>query len=102
MVMDPLNDIRKMFNPTLFWDAREIDPVHHADYVIARVLDYGDEKDLKCLRSIYSDEALIKVIKTRRDLQPITRRFWSVYFKLASKEERDVSGSDSRKHPKSD
>ena len=32
--------------------------MRHADFIIARVLDYGDEKDLKRLRSIYSDDFL--------------------------------------------
>lgn len=83
MIMGKLNDVKKLFDPTLFWDAREIDPVRHADYIIARVLDYGDEKDVKPLREIYSDDDLIRVIRTRRGLHPMTRRFWRVYFKLS-------------------
>ena len=75
------------FEPTLFWDVKEIDLHRHAPYVIARVLDFGDENDLKILREIYPDTLLIDVIQKKKGLLPITRRFWSVYFGLSSKEE---------------
>jgi hypothetical protein len=90
IVIKKINGIKKLFDPTLFWDAKEIDPVRHADYIIARVLDYGDEKDVKRLRAIYSDEDLIRVIRTRRGLSPLTRLFWTVYFKLSVVEEERV------------
>jgi len=41
-----LGDAKSIFDPTLFRDAREIDIQGHADYVIARVLDFGDEKNV--------------------------------------------------------
>ncbi len=85
-----INDPKLLFDPTLFWDVEIIDIDRHADYVIARVLNFGDEKDLKNLRELYSDDRLIKVIKNRRALLPITRRFWSVYFNISLLDERDV------------
>jgi hypothetical protein len=90
IAMKRINDIKEVFDPTLFWDAREIDPVRHADYIIARVLDYGDEKDVKRLREIYGDDDLIRVVRTRRGLSPLTRRFWMVYFKLSAAGEERV------------
>ena len=80
--MTNITDVKLIFDSTLFWDAEDIDIGRHADYVIARVLDFGDEKDLKRLREIYSDDELINVIRTKRGLLPITKRFWSVYFNL--------------------
>jgi len=77
---------KEIFNPVIFWDTEDIDLERHADYVIARVLDYGDEKDLKSLRTIYTDEQLIGVIKKRRGIQPLTAKFWAVYFKIPSEE----------------
>lgn len=85
-----INDPKLLFDPTLFWDVEIIDIDRHADYVIARVLNFGDEKDLKNLRELYSDDRLISVIKNRRALLPITRRFWSVYFNISLLDERDV------------
>ena len=85
-----INDPKLLFDPTLFWDVEIIDIDQHSDYVIARVLNFGDEKDLKNLRELYSDDRLIRVIKNRRALLPITRRFWSVYFNISLLDERDV------------
>ena len=85
-----ITNAKLIFDPTLFWDAENIDTGRHADYVIARVLDFGDEKDVKRLREIYSDDELINVIRTRRGLLPITKRFWSVYFNIPLMEEGDV------------
>ena len=55
-------EIKSIFNPSLFWDADEIDPEKHAAYVIARVLDFGDVEDVRKLRGIYPDEKIKEVI----------------------------------------
>lgn len=73
---------KEIFNPTLFWDAEDIDVKKHAGYIIARVLDFGNEKDIKVLRQLYSDKEIIKTIKRRRGLLPKTGKFWAVYFHL--------------------
>ncbi|MFZ0484125.1 MAG: hypothetical protein WAL93_12115 [Desulfobacterales bacterium] len=91
--MESIKDAKKLFDPTLFWDAESVNIEQHADYIIARVLDFGDEKDVKRLREIYSDDELINVIRTRKGLLPITKRFWSVYFNILLKEKGDDSGS---------
>lgn len=88
--MESIKDAKKLFDPTLFWDAESVNIEQHADYIIARVLDFGDEKDVKRLREIYSDDELINVIRTRKGLLPITKRFWSVYFNLQLREKGDV------------
>ncbi len=100
--MAKLRDVKLIFDPSLFWNAEDIDTRRHADYIIARVLDFGDEKDVKKLREIYSDANLIDVIKKRRGLLPITKRFWSVYFNIPIEEEGNVSGSALRQRSGSD
>jgi len=52
---------KNIFSTNLFWDAEDIDIEQHAAYIISRVLDYGNERDLKILREIYPDEKLIEV-----------------------------------------
>lgn len=76
------NNVKSIFNPALFWDAEDIDIKKHAEYIIARVLDYGDEKDIVVLRSMYSDKEIINVVKKRRGLMPQTGMFWAVNFKI--------------------
>jgi len=100
--MGELKDVKLIFDPTLFWDAKEIDIRRHADYIIARVLDFGDEKDVRRLREIYSDHELMEVVRTKRGLLPITKRFWSIYFNMMSTEEANVPGSSPRKGTESD
>jgi Family of unknown function (DUF6922) len=81
-----ISNPKNIFNSNLFWDAENIDIEQHAAYIISRVLDYGNERDLKILREIYLDEKLIEVIKKRRGIMPKTARFWSVYFKIPVQE----------------
>ncbi|MDI6767925.1 MAG: hypothetical protein QME52_13975 [Bacteroidota bacterium] len=80
------NNPRNIFNPVLFWDAEDVDIENNSDYIIARVLDYGDEKDVKAVRSIYSNEKLIEVIKRKRGLMPMTAKFWAAYFQIPFEE----------------
>ncbi len=96
---DGIKDAKKLFDPTLFWDAESVDIERHADYVIARVLDFGDEKDLKKLRAIYADNKLIGVLRKRKGLLSITRRFWSVYFNITLPGLKDDRGCASTESP---
>jgi len=97
--MNSIKDAKRLFDPTLFWDAESVDIEQHADYIIARVLDFGDEKDLKTLREIYADEKLIGVVKERRGLLSMTRRFWSVYFNITLPELKNDQGRASAESP---
>ena len=63
-----LRDAKRIFDPTFFWDAREIDIQCYAEYVIARVLDFCDEKDVNKLREIYSDANFYRLCMTRNVL----------------------------------
>lgn len=80
------NNPKKIFDPVLFWDAEEIDIEKHAGYIIGRILDYGDVKDIKNLRQIYTDDKIIEVVKKRRNLMPQTAKFWALYFNIPLKE----------------
>ena len=75
-----------IFNPVLFWDVAKVDIKQHAHFIIARVLDFGDEKDLMTLRSLYPDREIIYVIKNRRGLMPKTALYWATYFKIPRNE----------------
>jgi hypothetical protein len=97
--MNSIKDAKRLFDPTLFWDAESVDIEQHADYIIARVLDFGDEKDLKTLREIYADEKLIGVVKERRGLLSMTRRFWSVCFNITLPELKNDRGRASAESP---
>ncbi len=79
-------DIKSIFRPSLFWDADEIDAEQHAAYVITRILDFGDMKDVRALRELYPDERLIETIRTRRNLLPKTGKYWALKFHIPYEE----------------
>lgn len=80
------NNPKKIFNPILFWDAKEIDSIKNANYVIARILDFGDWNDIKKLMSMYPVEKIIEVVKKKRGLMPQTGKFWAIYFGIPFEE----------------
>lgn len=71
-------DVKALFNPTLFWDAEEIDPDKHAAYVICRILDFGDFKDIDTLKKMYSNKDIERVVRNRRNLSPRTGKYWAL------------------------
>lgn len=97
--MESIKDAKRLFDPTLFWDAESVDIEQHADYIIAKVLDFGDEKDLKTRREIYADKKLIGVVRKRKGLLRMTRRFWSVYFNITLPELKNDRGRASTGSP---
>lgn len=87
------NEPKRLFNPALFWDADEIDLIRHKRYIIERVLDFGDERDLRELRRLYSDEEIISTIKTSRNIKKKTAIFWAIYFDIPAGEIRCLKKS---------
>ncbi len=77
---------RKIFDPSLFWDAEDIDLDKHAGYVISRVLDFGNEQDVKAILEIYGKEEIIRVIKSRKGLLPKTGKYWAIKFNIPVRE----------------
>lgn len=69
---------------SLFWDAdiNDLDPARHAPYVIERVLEHGDEVQVRWLFGQYSPEAIRRVVETTRRLSPRSLNYWLVKFKL--------------------
>lgn len=73
---------RTLFNPLLFWDAEEVQLEKHAAYIIARVLDFGDQEDIKRLRKLFSNEEIAQVVRTHRGLLRKTALFWAAYLRI--------------------
>jgi len=75
----------------LFWDVRKetVDVNRHSQFIIRRVLDFGDVAAINWLRRTYPDNLLKQVIKTGRGLAHKTIVFWRDYFDLEM-EDRNV------------
>ena len=70
------------FRPSLFWDVdpKTIDPRKHAVYIIERVLDFGNDKEVRWLVHCYSPRAIKKVVVKSRVLYDKTKALWSRIF----------------------
>lgn len=63
---------------SLFWDVdpKTIDPKRHATYVIERILDFGNDREVKWLWNTYPRNRIQKVVQSSRVLHPQTRALW--------------------------
>lgn len=75
------------FRPALFWDVdpKTIDPKKHAKYIIERVLDFGNDKEVKAIWQNYPHILIKNVVKTTRILRPETKNLWSLLLKSKSR-----------------
>jgi len=65
---------------SLFWDVdpKTIDPKKHARYIIERVLDFGNDKEVKWLWHYYRHDLIADVVKKSRVLHPQSRSLWTL------------------------
>lgn len=68
------------FRPSLFWDVdpKTIDPVRHARYIIERVLDFGNDREVRWLWRAYNHTLIHDVVKKSRVLHPQSRSLWTL------------------------
>lgn len=78
------------FLRSYFWDVDfdNLEVKKHASFVIKRVLDRGNLRDIRWLVKIYGKAAIKKVVMSTRDLARPTCNFWA-----------DVLGLDKSKIP---
>ena len=72
------------FRPTLFWDVdpKTIDPKKHARYIIERILDFGNDKEVRCIVRNYSPRTIKKVLTQQRSpIHAKSYALWSLIFK---------------------
>lgn len=69
---------------TLFWDTelKDIDIEKHRDFIIGRVLLYGDKKDFNEIKKMYSLPIIKKVATQTKNLDKKSLNFWSLIFNI--------------------
>ena len=77
-----------MLPPTLkrfFWDTpvESIDRDANKNYIIARILELGDEAAVEWLGRQYSKKDVRKVVKTSRSLSPKSINYWKLIYRVA-------------------
>jgi hypothetical protein len=65
---------------SLFWDTNPhtIDTKKNAQYVIERVLDFGNDEEVKWLYHFYDKSLLKSVVAKSRSLMPRTKNLWTL------------------------
>lgn len=63
-----------------FWDTniKNIDPVKNRDYIIERLLEFGDIKAYRWLKKNFKKGLITKIATRSRRISPQTRNFWRV------------------------
>jgi len=69
---------------SLFWDTNvdNFDPTAYPRYTIERVLEYGDEDAVAWMRNLFTQEQILDVVRTDRNLTPLSANFWAILFGL--------------------
>ena len=68
------------FLKSLFWDVdhRNISPQDRAEYVIKRILEYGDRKTVHWMRRNFKKIKIKEVLCRARDLSPQSANYWAI------------------------
>ena len=71
------------FRPELFWDVdpKTIDPKKHARYIIERVLDFGNDSEVRWMAHYYAPITIRLATQRSRVLHNKTKSLWSLVFR---------------------
>lgn len=71
------------FRQTLFWDVnpKTIDPQRHARYVIERILDFGNDREVRWMARYYSPRRIRDTVRHSRVLDPKSRSLWALLYR---------------------
>ena len=72
------------FRQSLFWDTKleNIDKEKNKRYIIERVLEFGDDKEIKMIFQKYKAKDIKEVAEQSRSVSPMTRNYWDWKFKF--------------------
>ena len=68
------------FRQSLFWDTDpdKIDMEKNAEYIIERILDFGNDQEVSWLRKFYDPNLIRKVVENPRRSNPRTKNLWTL------------------------
>ena len=71
-----------------FWevDTKKLDPKKHPEYVIARILEYGNQEAAGWVIKNFDKKLIKKVISKSRELSPRSANFWGEIYQINKKE----------------
>lgn len=67
-----------------FWDAdfKKISITKNSQDLVARILEYGDEKAIRWMRKKYSKQEVENLLSRSRAVSPKSANFWALVFNL--------------------
>lgn len=73
------------FRQALFWDVdpKTIDPKKHARYVIERILDFGNDNEVRWVWRTYPVKIIGETVRRSRVLHKKSKNLWSKLAKIA-------------------
>ena len=68
---------------SLFWDTdvSKLDTQKNATYIIERIMDFGNDDEVRWMRKYYPKELIASICKSSKELHKSSRNLWT---KLAS------------------
>lgn len=71
------------FRQSLFWDVdpKTIHPEKHKRYIIERILDFGNDQEVRWMWHYYGKKMIADVVKKSRVLHGQTRSLWTLLVK---------------------
>lgn len=68
------------FRESLFWDTdpKKLDVNKQATYIIERIMDFGNDNEVRWMRQQYPKQLLAKVCKTSKVLHTSSRTLWTL------------------------
>jgi len=68
------------FRQSLFWDTdpKKLDINKNSKYIIERIMDFGNDDDVRWMRKQYPKSMLYQTVRTSKVLQPNSRTLWTL------------------------
>lgn len=72
------------FSNSLFWDVNpeKLDAEKDAQFIIGRVLDFGDLNEWKLLKRLYEEKKIVDAAKQHIFSDPRSANFWASIFSI--------------------
>ncbi|MBU1045617.1 hypothetical protein KJ616_00655 [Patescibacteria group bacterium] len=83
-----------------FWDVdfSTVDKKQHSQFVIERILEYGDKKSIKWMKDNFSSEEIKKTLSVSKNLSRKSANFWQLIFGLDKDKILCLKKSFQKKH----
>lgn len=68
-----------------FWDVdfSKLDKDFHSQFIIERILEYGDERSTRWLFQNFRKSEIVKILTRRRNLSPLSANYWSLVLRVS-------------------